>query len=88
MAITSHERTLQARKNQMHTENILALLAATRCEHCGGPAVPGVTLCLACALGGRADAVGIVCGAESLSAPAESIAIKRGEDELLGGPVL
>ena len=34
----------------MHAENILALLNATRCERCGGVAVPGVTMCLACAV--------------------------------------
>ena len=34
----------------MHAENILALLNATRCERCGGPAVVGVTMCMACAV--------------------------------------
>ena len=34
----------------MHAENILALLNSTRCERCGGVAVPGVTMCLACAV--------------------------------------
>ncbi len=33
----------------MHAENILALLNATSCERCGSAAVPGVTMCLACA---------------------------------------
>ncbi len=33
----------------MHADNILALLRATRCECCGRPAVPGVTMCISCA---------------------------------------
>ena len=41
----------------MHAENILAMLNATRCERCGGSAVPGVTMCLACALEGRVEAL-------------------------------
>ncbi len=34
----------------MHAANVLALLNATRCERCGRAAVPGVTMCQACAL--------------------------------------
>ena len=42
---------LQCRRElPVHAESILALLNATRCERCGRAAVPGVTMCLPCAV--------------------------------------
>ncbi len=60
----------------MHAENILALLNATRCECCGRAAVPGVTMCLACAIGSRATAIPAAGAAEPVISPAGPSAVK------------